>query len=99
MLLLVKEVDMDIPLNVRTSEKLCLLSVTTNTTGYIFTKMKTPMNVITDHPNKMHDWQCSYFYVKLGWKAIYEPPIGLRVLWAPKVGKSSQSSLSFKFFD
>ncbi|XP_009124798.1 uncharacterized protein LOC103849824 [Brassica rapa] len=72
--------EMDISMSVRVFEELTFTKAEPN--GIFSIKMRANYNVLTGHPNKTHDWQRAYFYVKSDEHAFEElPGDDYRVLW------------------
>ncbi|XP_048599606.1 meiosis-specific protein ASY2-like [Brassica napus] len=63
--------EMDISMNVRVFEELTFTKAEPNEIFSV--KMRSNYNVLTGHPNKTHDWQRVYFFVKSDEHAFEEP--------------------------
>ncbi|KAG2247884.1 hypothetical protein Bca52824_087512 [Brassica carinata] len=71
-MLMVMAAEMDISMSVRVFEELTFTKAQPN--GIFSVKMRLNYNVLTGHPNKTHDWQHAYFFVKSDEHAFEEPP-------------------------
>ncbi|XP_048623623.1 meiosis-specific protein ASY2-like [Brassica napus] len=70
----------DVPMSVRSFEE--MTSITDMKDGTYSVKMRPKCNVCAGHPNKMQNWQRSYFFIKSDDSAFEEPPReDYRVLW------------------
>ncbi|XP_013589230.1 PREDICTED: uncharacterized protein At3g60930, chloroplastic-like [Brassica oleracea var. oleracea] len=79
-MLMVMAAEIDVSMSVRVFEELTFTKVEPH--GIFSVKMRSSYNVLSGHPNKTKDWQCSYFYVKSDEHAFSEPPgDDYRVLW------------------
>ncbi|KAG2250172.1 hypothetical protein Bca52824_080308 [Brassica carinata] len=76
----------DMPMSVRSFEE--MTSITDMKDGTYSVKMRPNCNVCVGHPNKMQNWQRSYFFLKSDSSAFEEPPQDdYRVLWNRSCGR------------
>lgn len=84
--LMVMAAEIDVSMSVRIFEELTQTQPKPN--GIYAVQMRSGLHILSGHPSRTKNWQCSYFYIRAD-KTVFEEQSGddFRVLWGNHIGR------------